>query len=109
MITLSFILLVFDTIYYNYNLHINTEGCNEFVWDSQSGLPLVEEHLQSLQYTLIVVNYNQYVYYKNSYTEDRIFFDYFHAKEVRQKTTLYDESVFPGLNASYVHNEPYVD
>lgn len=49
------------------------------------------------------------MYYKNSYTEDRIFFDYFHAKEVRQKTTLYDESVFPGLNASYVHNEPYVD
>lgn len=44
MITLSFILLVFDTIYYNYNLHINTEGCNEFVWDSKSGLPLVEEH-----------------------------------------------------------------
>lgn len=44
MITLSFILLVFDTIYYNYNLHINTEGWNEFVWDSKSGLPLVEEH-----------------------------------------------------------------
>lgn len=49
------------------------------------------------------------MYYKNSYTEDKIFFDYFHVTEVRQKTTLYDESVFPGLNASDVHNEPYVD
>lgn len=72
MITLSFILLVFDTIYYNYNLHISTEGCNEFVWDSKSGLPLVEEHKKFLQSTLIVVKCNQYVYYKNSYTHDKI-------------------------------------